>query len=172
MQRRVLRLIFKCRRHPSEELLSSAGILSVYELYVHELVKFVLKSVFGLHKSRYLNYLYTRRDEPPVPTRSFTYGSFVTPKPRPLKMKHSLVYTGSLLLNFLALGRIDLTGNSCAKMDGYYNALKKSLELVQRENFAKILFELWCQGPDFWALLDWPLGHIWVPSSYMRFFSI
>ena len=59
MQKKILRLILILKfRQSVSEYFDILNILTVHELYVYELLKFVLRSLNKLHTDDYLNSLY------------------------------------------------------------------------------------------------------------------
>ena len=59
LQKKILKLIyFKSRFDQSEDLFCANKILTVFELHVYELLKFVLKSINSFHAEDYLNSMF------------------------------------------------------------------------------------------------------------------
>ncbi len=64
LQKKILKFIFFRKRDDhSSDLFEHCKVLTVYELYVYELMKFVLRSINKLHSEQYLNDLFTFNTE-------------------------------------------------------------------------------------------------------------
>ena len=77
LQKKILKFIyFRNRRESCNDIFEKNQILTVYELHLYELLKFVLRSINNLHKQEFLNDLFfaknsriTRLTEPGLPSR-------------------------------------------------------------------------------------------------------
>ena len=59
LQKKILKFIFfRKRRDRSNDILEKYSLLTVYEYHLYELLKFVLKSVIGVHNDSFLNDLF------------------------------------------------------------------------------------------------------------------
>ena len=87
--KKVIRLMcFQNKRTLSENLFESADILDVYKLYLHEVLKFAVKSVPQKHPSNYLNGLFERKTVSSLMTRSVNRREFdlLSPKIQTIKI--------------------------------------------------------------------------------------
>ena len=101
VQRKLLKLIFfRKQRDTVSCLFSDSTILSVNDLYILELLKFVLKSVNAKLPTRYLNSLYQRDVKDCLTTRSVSSGLFKKPRLNKAADKNSLAWRGYVLLNY------------------------------------------------------------------------
>ena len=79
--RRLLKLIFFGKQRESVScLFSESTILIVYNLYILDLLKFVLKSVMAKLPTRYLNSFYQLDVKYGLFTRSVSFGLFKEPR--------------------------------------------------------------------------------------------
>ena len=63
LQKKIMRLIFYIKKYDSiTDHFYSSGILTVHELYVHELLKFCLQSVNEMHSTVFLNSFFTKTE--------------------------------------------------------------------------------------------------------------
>ena len=61
-----------------QSLLESNRILTIHQLYAYELIKFVLRSVSGLHCEEYLNSIYQYRSPPRTKrVRELSFNCFI-----------------------------------------------------------------------------------------------
>ena len=99
MQKKILRLIlFLKYRQSVSEYFDLLNIMTVQELYVYELLKFVLRSLNKLHTDDYLNSLY-EFDVTTHSTRKSRKRFLKIPKCRKILEKNWLKYRGTKLLN-------------------------------------------------------------------------
>ena len=74
--------------------------LSVYELYIYELLKCVLRSAGKLHSEEYMNNLFQYKENPRL-TRSAQKNLLQLPSKSNRFKKYSLAYRGAKLFNLL-----------------------------------------------------------------------
>ena len=100
MQKKILRIIYgKKRDYPSREIFVESEVLSVYELYCFELIKFSLRALRQETPSS-LNNLY-KRMEPSFPTRNSKKGLLSTVKCQSKYQETSLRLRGTKVVNAL-----------------------------------------------------------------------
>ena len=103
VQRKLLKLMFFFRKQRESVscLFSDSSILSVYDLYILELLKFVLKSVNAELPTWYLNSLYQHDLKDCLTARSVSSGLFKKAGLNKDSDKNSLAWRGCVLLNYL-----------------------------------------------------------------------
>ena len=102
LQRKIFRLIFFKRFKDSiSPILLKHGVLTVHELYVYELLKFLLRSVLSLHSESYLNYIFTFKNQDAYLTRRSSTGVMAMPAAKNKFQRVSLKNRGTNLFNIL-----------------------------------------------------------------------
>ena len=141
VQKKIIRLMyFRNKRTPSENLFESANILDVYKLYLHEVLKFAVKSVSQKHPSNYLNGLFERKTVSSLMTRSVNRGELDLLSPKNSNNKNSLKYRGTILLNYLISKQIDITIPSCGIEKNYNVVLRLLSKIIKQENLTDLIF--------------------------------
>ena len=140
MQKKILRIIYgKKRDYPSRELFVESKVLSVYELYCFELIKFSLKALRQETPSSPLNNLY-KRMEPSFPTRNSKKGLLTTVKCQSKYQKTSLRLRGTKVVNAL-LKRGLIPSNVYQLPQNTFEQLLRNLKTVVRsENLSEQIF--------------------------------
>jgi hypothetical protein len=107
LQKKILRIIyFKPRMFTTFELFSDAKILTVLELHIYELCKFIFRSLRKEHCSEHLNALYDNVQQSKYQTRSITCDLQPTLLNRTKFSKHSIRNRGHVLINFMRRNKI------------------------------------------------------------------
>ena len=102
MQRKILRLIyFKSKHEIVSKVFEDVKILTVHELYVYELIKFVCKSVNNLSTTALFKSFYELNSGQKC-TRSSRLLTFTVSSKRSTFHSFSLKHRGSKFLNFLS----------------------------------------------------------------------
>ena len=129
LQKKIIKVIYFRKRHDdSEDLFTANKILTVFELHIYELLKFVLKSLNHMHSEDYLNTIFQFESC----THSTTRADFMLLKV-PLcqtKIKQNLIsHRDSKLINMLKIQFLkpDYVGNATIKqVSDIYHNLKDS----------------------------------------------
>ena len=131
--------LWKFRDYPSRELFVEIKVLSVYELYCFELIKFSLKALRQETPSSPLNNLY-KRMEPSFPTRNSKKGLLTTVKCQSKYQKTSLRLRGTKVVNAL-LKRGLIPSNVYQLPQNTFEQLLRNLKTVVRsENLSEQIF--------------------------------
>ena len=140
MQKKILRIIYgKKRDYPSRELFVESKVLSVYELYCFELIKFSLKALRQETPSSPLNNLY-KRMESSFQTRNSQKGLLTTGKCKYKYQKTSLRLRGTKVVNVL-LKRGLIPSNVHQLPQNTFEQLLRKLKIVVRnENLSNLIF--------------------------------
>ena len=136
-QKKILNSIhFRCRRESCDDIFSKNNLLTVFELHIYELLKFVLKSVKRMHSQGYLNEMF--RFEGDRETRLSEVGLLYMPSCKRKQQRSSINYRAAKLFNILkscAAIPPDLTCLPFSKISSIYHGsktaiLKQNQELV------------------------------------------
>ena len=101
LQKKILRTIYFMKKDEHVgNLFVQNKILSVYELYIYELLKCVLRSAGKLHSEEYMNNLFQYKENPRL-TRSAQKNLLKLPSKSNRFKKCSLAYRGAKLFNLL-----------------------------------------------------------------------
>ena len=101
LQKKLEMIFFrKCRDH--NDLLIGNKILTVFELHRYELLKFVLKSLNGLHTEKYLNYMF-QLERSGESTRRASLRLLKIPNSKTKMEQNSIRHRASLLFNLLKM---------------------------------------------------------------------
>ena len=102
LQKKMLRLIyFKNYSYHTETLFKKHSILTVLELHMYELSKFVFRSIRNDHDLPYLNQLPVPSNRNSYNTRNTSQNISYRPFCRTKTMEHLIKYRGTRLLNFV-----------------------------------------------------------------------
>ena len=103
LQKKVLKIIhFRKMRDTCNDLFINNTILSVYELHLYEMLKFVLKSLNGYHYIKFFNDMFRKQNEG-VNTRNSALKLLNIPFKRSKVERNSVQFRGSALYNKLRL---------------------------------------------------------------------
>ena len=144
-QKKLLTIIFGVQRsHPSAELFIRGRVLSVYNLYVYELFKFVTKSKHGLLACNTLNNIYENNLPHEYNTRARTMNLTRTPFPKSNLSLFSVKYRGHLLLNALKCHTIfsSFASEMNSNQQSFATLVHKFRDkvLLKDNSFAELLF--------------------------------
>ena len=130
-QKKIMRLIFYIKKKYGSitDHFYSGGILTVHELYVHELLKFCLQSVNEMHSTVFLNSFFTKT-EYMRKRRKSEFLLFSEPFCKTNTRSNSLKRRGSRLLNLLSENKI-LPENLCSLKKNETNFLIRNIDLVK-----------------------------------------
>lgn len=136
--KKILKLIlFKPMRTQTSDVFELSGTISIFDMYTIELLKFCVLSTRRLLPTNDLNSLYTIRETESLLTRSVFSGHYRVPRFKTAKMKHSLQYRGTKLLNYLIARNIPFQCSALtSKINGNY--FKK---IVIEQQLSQIIFE-------------------------------
>ena len=136
LQKKILKLMFfRNRRDHSEDIFIKHQILTVHELHVYELLKFVLRSINKLHSESFLNNLF-EFENPLRGTRRGKLNMLKETFRKRLFEKHSLAYRGSRLYNILRTRGLllnDIENANIEKVKCYYHEFKNGYLLNNNE---------------------------------------
>ena len=140
VQKKLLKLIFfKKPRESVTHLFSESTILSVYDLYILELMKFVLKLINRKLPTRYLNSLYQRDMNSCHTTRSVSSGLFKKPRLRKASDKNTLSWRGTVLLNYM-IGHGFVVDPICGDENALKNLIDHLKDVLTERNLFSTLF--------------------------------
>ena len=101
IQKKIIRLNFFKRKYESiRKFFNEEKFLTVHELHVYELLKFVLQSLAGLHSETFLNELFVF-DKPSYMTRRSNLNLMKIPNFRSKTQRASISYRGAKRFNIL-----------------------------------------------------------------------
>ena len=143
LQKKILKLIyFKSRFDQSEDLFCANKILTVFELHVYELLKFVLKSINSFHAEDYLNSMF-QFERHFLTTRRAKHMLLKVPLCRSKLEQNSISRRASTLFNVLKIQGLlpDSIGSSTySQISMTYHNLKESYILGNEELIRKVFF--------------------------------
>ena len=144
LQKKILKFIYFRRKSDTcEDIFVNNSILSVYELHLYELLKFVLRALNGLHSESFCNDMFSYNYSK-VTTRLSKSNLIAQPKCRNKLERFSIKLRASKLYNKLkTIGIIpsDLDLNSVQKVTDFCHHLKNSY-LVCNNELSKFVFSL------------------------------
>ena len=139
LQNKILKFIFFRKRCDSTDLFVNNRILTVYELHLYELLKFVLRSLWGLHSQSYLFERFVF--EKPITRRSNT--GFLKVQSYRKKIEMNSVKCSSIkLYNLLVDSGVfpsDIRSYNASNIINYYHKLKNSF-LVDNPALVQLIF--------------------------------
>ena len=116
--------------------------LSVYDLFVLELLKFVLKSVNTKLLTQYRNILFQHDVKDYFTTRSIASGLFNKQRLNKTLDKNTLASTGCLLLNYLIGNGFNTDPVSCLGVRNIIETFNRSSQVFNK----KIIFSISCSS--------------------------
>ena len=129
MQKKIIKLIYFRKRHDdSEDLFTANKILTVFELHIYELLKFVLKSLNHMHSEDYLNTIF-QFESCIHSTRRADFMLLKVPLCKTKIKRNSICHRASKLFNMLKIQFLipDYVGNATIKqVSDIYHNLKDS----------------------------------------------
>ena len=142
MQKKILKfMFFRKSRDSCNDIFFENNILTVYELHLYELLKFVLKSIIGAHVQDYLNNMFTFKD-----TRQTRLSKFQCLDEPLLKRKierYSIKYRATKLYNILKTNSIlpdDVQNLKLSQVSKIFHDVK-FLYILQNYTLVKHIFE-------------------------------
>ena len=142
LQKKALKTIYFRKRHEScEDIFSKHELLSIYELHIYELLKFVLKAINNLHSQTYCNNLYTKKSH--QVTRKGGLMLLKEPLCKQRIKYHSIASRGARLYNKLkSIGIIspELDNATSEEVTNFCHKLKSSY-LVNNNELVKFIFD-------------------------------
>ena len=142
LQRKIFRLnFFKRFKDSISPILLKHGVLTVHELYVYELLKFVLRSVLSLHSESYFNNIFTFKNQDAYLTRSST-GVMAMPAAKKKFQRVSLKYRGAKLFNILRQNNVP---QLCMMNKDIFNNLVHRIKdnyILGNTELTKFIFQL------------------------------
>ena len=143
LQKKILKFIFfRKRRDRSNDIFEKYSLLTVYEYHLYELLKFVLKSVIGVHNDSFLNDLFVFQNAKRA-TRNSDSSHLFEPFCKRKIERFSIRYRACKLFNKLrVLNLIPAHVKSCSfsEISAIYHSLK--IYLVQNHELVKHIFGL------------------------------
>ena len=143
LQKKILKFIyFRNRRDHCEDIFQRHKILSLFELHIYEMLKFVLRSIYQLHSEKYLNDLFSFENK--RSTRNDSYNLLHEPLCRKKAGRLSVRFRAAKLYNLLAKQNLFTTFDNCTVNDisNLYHKLKDSCILNNRELVKHIFFSV------------------------------
>ena len=127
--------------HSSEDIFADNKILSVYELHIYELLKFVLKSINNFHSDEFLNSMFTFHNF--SSTRSSCLNLLNVPSFKTKIQRSSIQYRSTILYNKLRKVDIkpDLIGCSYKEVNDFYHTFKTTF-LVSNFELVRYVFSV------------------------------
>ena len=125
LQKKILKFIyFRKRTDSSEDIFADNKILSVYELHIYELIKFVLNSINNFHSDECLNSLFTFQNF--SSTLSSCLNLLKVPSFKTKIQRSSIQYRSTILYNELRKVDImpDLIGCSYKEVNDFYHTFR------------------------------------------------
>ena len=143
LQKKILKFIFfRKRRDRSNDIFEKYSLLTVYEYHLYGLLKFVFKSVIGVHNDSFLNDLFVFQNAKTA-TRSSDSSLLFEPFFKRKIERFSIRYRACKLFNKLrVLNLIPALVKSCSfsEISAIYHSLK--IYLVQNHELVKHIFGL------------------------------
>ena len=145
IQKKIIRLIyFKRNFETIRDVFFDQGILTIHELHVYELLKFVLRSVSGLHSEEFLNELF-KFEIPTYRTRRANSELMKIPNLKTKMQRMSISYRGTKLYNLLKQNFLmpnEFTNFSQANIQSVAHRIR-DLFILSNEELIKFIF---CQN--------------------------
>ena len=142
IQKKIIRLIyFKRNFETIRDVFFDQGILTIHELHVYELLKFVLRSVSGLHSEEFLNELF-KFEIPTYRTRRANSELMKIPNLKTKMQRMSISYRGTKLYNLLKQNFLmpnEFTNFSQANIQSVAHRIR-DLFILSNEELIKFIF--------------------------------
>ncbi len=143
MQKKILKFIHFRKRHEQySDIFETNGILTVYELYIYELLKFVLRSINGLHGEKYSN-SYFVFDQSGRCTRSSGLRLLKVPQCKKKIEKNSILYRSTILFNALERAKVlplDVTNITPFQLSTFVHTFRNNL-LIGNHELINLVFK-------------------------------
>ena len=142
LQKKILKFIyFRRRLDHSEDIFVKHKILTVYELHIYELLKFVLRSIHGLHSENFLNNMFCFNKK--KPTRSDSLNLLHEPLCKKKIERLSIKYRATKLFNCLAKQKLldNVEKLNSKELSNFYHKLK-DFYILNNGELVKHIFSL------------------------------
>ena len=141
MQKKILKLIyFRKRRDSCDDIFLKNECLTVYELHIYELLKFVLRSIFKVHSIDSLNNYFVFSSQ--KVTRSSKLQLLQEPLCKLQIERYSIKYRATKLYNLLRINQVlpdDMMDWNFSKVTKFYHNIKTSY-IVQNPELVRHIF--------------------------------
>ena len=142
LQKKNLKVIyFRKKGDHCDDIFMRHSLLTIYELHIYELIKFVLKSINGLHQQYFCNNLFQFKSNDRK-TRSGILNLLKEPFCKKKLERNSIRFRGAKLYNKLKIMQIipaNLENGSPAEVTNFCHKLKNSY-LVSNYDLIRFVF--------------------------------
>ena len=142
LQKKILkRIYFKSQRSNTEELFETSDVISIYDLFTVELLKFLILSMLSKCPTEELNSFFRIRSSASLLTRSIETEFYGLPSANSVKLKSSLKHRGARLLNHLLGRNISFVGLKINRQVSR-NLSKYMQNLVVAHKLSELVFDV------------------------------
>ena len=144
LQKKIIKfMFFRKKMYSCNDIFLKYNFLSVFELHVYELLKFVLRSINSFHSESFLNNLFVFNNRQRQ-TRNSKYNLLLEPLCKKRFERFSIRYRACKLFNLLRLQNIipeNIESFSETKVKVFYHNFKNTF-LLQNDELTKLIYDL------------------------------